>query len=439
MARLVLAALIAALLAAAPAGAAERLITLEGAPAAGPARYDRVFVQQIGPRRPKRVLVLVPGFFGGAGGISPVARDIAARVPGLAVWVVDRRENAFEDTSVFERHDAQAAFDYYMNFRYKTVRGADVPYVGRWGLRVALGDLRRVIRRARAGGRRQVILGGHSLGGSTTVAYAAWDFNGRAGHEDIDGMVLIDGGLLGSFRGAGRRRARSILAEIKEGRVFDDLLGLGLPEINGIFTEVAAQLAYERPDEPSALQGYALLPDDFKAPFPVTNEAALGFAFDASTSPEGFELIRIRAGGLAASGDPRPWQDGELTPIRRFAKAWAAEKPNATQWYFSKRLRLDVDAMSALRVTPTTRLLGLRPLHARTIDVPLYAYGTDLTGGRVESGARSLVRLSDIPRSTVVADPRASHLDPVSAAPARNRFLKTVVPFLKRLGRSGSR
>ena len=437
MGRLALfAALVAALAAAAPAGAAERFTSLKGVPAAGPAKYDRVFVQKIGPKDAKRVLVLVPGFFGGAGGIAPVARDIVARVPGLAVWVVDRRENAFEDTSVFESGDAQTAFDYYLNFQYEAVRGTDAPFAGKWGLRVALGDLRKVILEARAGGRREVILGGHSLGASTTVAYAAWDFNGRPGYRDIDAMVLIDGGLRGSFDAADKKRARAVLAEIDGGKVFDDLLGLGLPEINGIFTEVAAQLAYERPDDPSVLQGYSLLPAAFKAPFPVTNEAALGFAFDATTSPPGFELIRIRAGGLAASGDPRPWQDSELTPIRRFAKAWAAERPNATQWYFSKRLRLDVGAMSALKVTPATRLLGLRPLHAKTIDVPLYAYGTDLTGGRVERGARSLARLSDIPRWTVVADPNASHLDPISAAPSKNRFLKTVVPFLKRLARS---
>ena len=437
MGRLALfAALVAALAAAAPAGAAERFTSLKGVRAAGPAKYDRVFVQKIGPKDAKRVLVLVPGFFGGAGGIAPVARDIVARVPGLAVWVVDRRENAFEDTSVFESGDATTAFDYYLNFQYEAVRGADAPFAGKWGLRVALGDLRKVILEARAGGRRDVILGGHSLGASTTVAYAAWDFNGRPGYRDIDAMVLIDGGLRGSFDAADKKRARAVLAEIDDGKVFDDLLGLGLPEINGIFTEVAAQLAYEKPDDPSVLQGYSLLPAAFKAPFPVTNEAALGFAFDATTSPSGFELIRIRAGGLAASGDPRPWQDGELTPIRRFAKAWAAERPNATQWYFSKRLRLDVDAMSALKVTPATRLLGLRPLHAKTIDVPLYAYGTDLTGGRVEKGARSLARLSDIPRWTVVADPNASHLDPISAAPSKNRFLKTVVPFLKRLARS---
>jgi hypothetical protein len=420
----------------APAAAIDRYVPVKGVPAAGPSKYDRVFVQQLGPRRAERVLVLVPGFFGGAGGLAPVARDIVRRVPRTQVWIVDRRENAFEDTSVFRRGDPAAAQDYYLGrFAYRRVQAQDVPFVGRWGLRVALGDLRRVLLRARAGGRREVILGGHSLGASTTAAYASWDFAGRPGHRDIAGMVLIDGGLRGSFASADLKRARRVLREIRSGEVFDDLLGLGLPEINGIFTEVAALWALERPDEPSVLQQYAPLPDVFKPPFPVTNEAQLGFAFDADTSPPGFELIRINAGDLADSGDPRPWVDGELTPIRRFARAFAAERPNATQWYFSRRLRLDVDAMSPLERTPATRLLGLRPLHARTIDVPLYAYETDLTEGRVARGARSLVRLSDIPRSRIVADPAASHLDPLAAAPSRNRFLKTVVPFLRRIPR----
>jgi hypothetical protein len=35
----------------------------------------------------------------------------------------------------------------------------------------------------------------------------------------------------------------------------------------------------------------------------------------------------------------------------------------------------------------------------------------------------------------VVDDRQASHLDPLSAAPRTNRFLKTVVPFLRRVAR----
>ncbi len=308
---------------------------------------------------------------------------------------------------------------------------ADVPFVGRWGLKLALEDLRRVILKARAGGKRSVILGGHSLGASTTVAYASWDFRGRPGYRDIDGMVLIDGGLLGSFDEASLAEAQTALAEIAQGKVFDDLLGFGIPEITGILAELAALYARKLPDAASPIQASPLIPPQFKPAFGVTNEGALGFAFDKDTSPEAFSLIRINAGRLAASGNPRPWQDGELTPIQRFAGAFGSERPNAIEWYFPRRLRLDVDAMSPLKRTAVTRLLGLRPFHASRINVPLYAFETDLTNGNVSKGARALVKRSRIRRARIYTDERQSHLDPLVAAPSRNSFLKTVVKFLK--------
>ena len=300
-----------------------------------------------------------------------------------------------------------------------------------WGLRVQLRDLRSVVKRAARGGRR-VVLGGHSAGASAAVAYAAWDFGGRAGWRDLDGLVLIDGGLLGSFAEADAERARRELADIREGNVFLDLLGFGIPEIAGIFAQVGALYAYERPDAPSTLQNFPLLPPDLKAPVPVTNEAALGYAFDETTSPDALALIRIRAGGVAASGDPRPWQDAELTPIRRFARAYAGNAPNATEWYYPRRLLLDFDAASDLRMNEAARILGLRLEHGREIDVPLYAFSTDLSQGRVARGARELARISPIEKPVVVDDRQTSHLDPLSAAPQTNRFLKTVAPFLKR-------
>jgi hypothetical protein len=165
----------------------------------------------------------------------------------------------------------------------------------------------------------------------------------------------------------------------------------------------------------------------------VTNEAQFGYAFDASTSPDALALIHIRAGGLAGSGDPRAWVDGELTPIQRHARAYAADRPNATEWYYPRRLLLDFDAASSLRQTPAARFLGLRLRHGREIDVPVYAYSTDLTKGRVARGARRLAAISQVPSVRVVDDRNASHLDPLSAAPRTNRFLKTVVPFLKRV------
>jgi hypothetical protein len=432
MLRLALALTAALMLAAAaPAAAVDRYVPMKVPPGPGPAKYDRVFVQQLGPAEAENVLVLVPGTNGGAGSITPVARDIVRRVPSTQVWIVDRREQAFEDTSVFATGDPQRAQDYYLGFQYRRVAGQDAKFVADWGLKLQLADLRSVIRRARAGGRR-VILGGHSAGASTAVAYAAWDFRGRPGYRDLDGLVLIDGGLLGSFASADLSRARRELADIRTGKVFLDLLGTGLPEINGIFAQVGALWAYKRPDEPSVLQQYPPLPDFLKPPFPVTNEAQFGYAFDETTSPEGLALIHIRAGRLADSGDPRGWEDGELTPIQRHARAFAADNPNATEWYYPRRLLLDFDAASPMRRTPAARFLGLRLMHGSRIDLPLYAFSTALTEGRVARGARRLVRRSRIEKSTIVDDRATSHLDPLSAAPSRNHFLKSVVPFLRR-------
>ena len=423
-------ALIGALAMCGPAAAVDRYVPMKAPPGPGPPKYDRVWVQQLGPARADQVVVLVPGTQGGAGSITPVARDIARRVPRTQVWIVDRRQQAFEDTAVFERRDPDAAFDYYLGFKYRRVLGEDVPFVANWGLSTQLRDLRRVVRQAARGGRK-VILGGHSAGASTAVAYAAWDFGGRAGWRDLDGLVLIDGGLLGSFSEADPGRARRELADIRSGRVFFDLLGLGLPEVSGILAQVGALYAHERPDASSTLQGYPPLPEAFKPRVRVTNQAHLGYAFDESTAP--IDIIEIRAGELAASGDPRPWRDGEVTPIRRFARAFAADRPNATEWYYPRRLLLDIDAANDLRMNAAARVLGLRLRHGREIRLPLYAYSTALTRGRVARGAERLVRFSRIEEFSITDDRGVSHLDPLVAAPARNDFLKSVVPFLRRV------
>jgi pimeloyl-ACP methyl ester carboxylesterase len=399
-----------------------------------PAQYDKLFVRKFGSSSAKRVLVLVPGFVAGSGDFTLVARELVKRVPGLAVWAVDRRSNAFEDTSMFKPGTSlDAAYDYYLGLNFKIVDGPrDAPFARRWGLKVAMEDLRRVILAARRGGRK-AILGGHSAGGSATVAYATWDFNGRAGYKDVDGLILIDGGLLGSFDTTSLSQARRRKAAIDAGEPFSALLPRLPPWAAGVFAELGGMYAKLAPDEASKPQSYPLLPRVFRPAVPVTNEALLGYAFDKDTSPKGLELLRARAGRLAASGDPRPWQDGELSPVQNLASTFWQEPGNGVEWYFPDRLRLDVDGMSPLKRGPVATLLGLRPFHVAEVDDPLYAYDTDLTRGKIIRGARAFVRRSKIKRATYVADFGASHLDPLTAAPSRNRFLKTVVPFLKSL------
>lgn len=59
-------------------------------------------------------------------------------------------------------------------------------------MNVEIQDLRRVVKAASKGGRR-VVVGGHSLGGTITSAYATWDFGGKPGAKGLKGLVFIDG------------------------------------------------------------------------------------------------------------------------------------------------------------------------------------------------------------------------------------------------------
>lgn len=437
---LAVAIVLAVLLGAAPAEA-QLPESIRGAPAPGPSRFDRVTVTKAGPSRARTVLVMVPGTAGGAGDFTLLARDLVRRVGGVQVWAMDRRTQALEDTSVFAaalagRTTPQAALDYYVGWladpartpRFAPPDPQDVAFAREWGLRVQVEDLRRVVRAAGRGGRR-VLLGGHSLGASVAVAYATWDFGGRPGHRDLDGLVLVDGGLLGTFDDvADVAEARRRLAEVRE-QPFLDLLGLGLPWAAGVLAETAAVAARMDPTGPSILQAFPLLPAAFTPPVPATNRGALGYAFDASTAPDALRLIQVRAGRLGSDGD---WVDGEVSPIDRVARTFAQEPVNAVEWFFPRRLTLDVDAASQPVRSPVTRLLGLRTWHLRTVDTPLYALQTSLTDGRVARGARRLRRRSRIREATIVdASRTTSHLDPLTAAPDRNPLVRTLVPWLR--------
>ena len=448
-------AAIAALLCAGPATAAERYVPVEGADGPGPARYDRVFVAKFGPKSAGRVLVLMPGTFGGAGDFTLSARYLVKKVPDLQVWVIDRRTQALEDTSVFRRGlsgavGLQRVFDYYLGWiadnsiqdHYELLDQNEFPFARRWGMGVALRDARRVVRLARAGGRR-VVLGGHSLGASLTVAYASWDFGGRPGYRDLDGLVLIDGGLLGSFDAFTLDQAKAAISDLDAGRPFGDLLGIGVAESAGLFAEMGGVFARIAPTGDAAtLQDFPLLPGSLDPGYPVTNRGLLGHGFDRETSPPDLALIHVNAGQLDGGGSPcgQPcdWVDGSVTPINRIARSFGQEPANGVEWFFPRRLTIDTNGANQLRRNRVARFLGLRLEHSAAVDLPVYAVQTDLTGGGVLRGARNFIRRArtTFAESVLVdQDPRQSHLDPLLAPPAANGYLKTVVPFLRRVFR----
>ncbi len=444
---LLAAALTVWLLLVAPAAARDAVATVRAPDGPGPAKFDRVSVHKFGPATGDKVLVLMPGTQGGAGDFTLTARYLVDRIAGLQVWAIDRRTQALEDTTVFrralrEKVSLQHAFDYYLGWlagasppnHFQFLDANSFPFARQWGMKVALRDAHAVVRQARAGGRREVVLGGHSLGASLTLAYAAWDFGGRPGYRDLDGMVLIDGGLLGSFDAYDLAQAKQAVADLRQANPFSDLIGLGFPEVAGLFGEVAGLYAKLAPtEEATTLQGFPLLPADLNPPFAVTDRALLGYAFDRNTSPLGADL-QLNGGHLAPSGDPRDWIDGGVTPVRRIAETFGQEPSNSIEWYFPKRLTIDTNGADQLRDNAVARYLGLRLLHTSQVDLPLYALQTDLTGGHVLQGARRFIDRSATTKAEsrlVDADPQESHLDPLMAVPPRNAFYRTVVPFLR--------
>jgi hypothetical protein len=439
--RLLTLSTIAGVLAVVSPASADRVFTVDGAAAPGPARYDRVRVIEQGPRKADNVLVLVPGTSAGAAYFRPVARDIAAGLPGWKTWSVDRRENLLEDHSVLgpvvaRERPGSDAFRYYLESltdtsiapRFTPV--ADAGYARRWGMGVAVRDLRNVIRAARRGGRR-VVLAGHSLGATIAIAYATWDFRGRAGAEDLAGVVLIDGGSGGApIR---RSEARDQLAELAGGSPFLDLSGFGLPWAIGVLNAVGSTLAVQEPDAPAVLAAWQPLPAALRPPVAATNAAGYGYAVDNDTSPANLALVHMHIGDLAAAGDPRPWADGELGTVARAAEMFSGlEGIDGTAWYHPRRLSLDGQAVAGGVANPAQRVLGVRATHGRDLELPIYAIETSLGAGRVLKGARALARRSHVKATLVDRHTTYDHIDPLSALPDRNAFVRTVIPFLRR-------
>jgi hypothetical protein len=425
-----------------PARAAE-LTLLDGYDAPGPARFDKVGVVKVGPQRARHVLVLAPGTSAGAGYLLPLARSLVARLPGWQVWAVERRENLLEDHSLLDRVRAGKApvselFPYYLGWlgggvarHFTPPTDAQTAFARGWGMRVAVQDLRRVIRAARRGG-RSVVLGGHSLGGTITTAYASWDFGGRAGARDLDGLVFIDGGSSSASLDADQ--ARTQLAALQNGSPFNDLVGLGLPWAAGVFAAAGSTLALKAPDERSAFPDWPLAPATLKPPVPVTNAAELGYAIDTETGPANLALVHAHLGGLAAAGDPRGWSDaGGRAALRRAARAMAGIKgTDGFAWYHPRRLSLDAAAVNGGVAGPAQRVLDVQATHA--VKLPIYAYETSLGKGRVLAAARALARRGHV-RDVKLVDrsARDAHCDPIFDDPGRNAFIRTVVPFLEGL------
>ena len=424
---------------------------------ATPDSLDRVGVLKIGPERARNVLVLSPGTSAGAGYFAPLAEDVVARTHGRwQVWSVERRENLLEDQSMLDRVKRGQAttrqlFDYYLGWltdpgianHFQPVPDASVAFARGWGMNVEIEDLRRVVQAAGAHGRR-VVLGGHSLGGSITTAYATWDFHGRPGAKDLSGLVFIDGGS--NPVAVSPEQAAQALRNLQNGTPWLAFGGIPAPFL-GLFSATGSTEAVVDPDGPSLAQSFPLLPAELKPPVPATNEAQFGFGVDTETSPPSLVAAQVHAGRLAAGGDPRGWdRAGEITPIQRYASMLSGTGlagVDGSAWYHPLRLTIDAGAVGNGNANPAQAVLNVKSTHGDDLGrhLPIYAFGAALGGQRVLDAASLLARQSGIPASELTLVNRATtyaHNDPNAASP-RNDFLDNLLPFLHRIDRKGTR
>lgn len=423
----------------------------DGFPAPGtPAALNKVGVIEIGARNARNILVLNPGTSASAAYFVPLAKTIVEKAPAWQVWAVERRENLLEDHSVLDRAkdgtaSGQELFDYYLGFltdpsvttHFQFIQDADVAFARDWGMRVELEDLRVVVKAAKRRGRR-VVLGGHSLGGSITTAYATWDFDGTPGFRGISGLVFIDGGS--GPTPVTPEQASASLQALQTSSPWLSFGGIPAP-FAGLFNTTGSTGALIDPDSPSIGQAWPLLPANLKPPVRVTNLAQYGYALDTETSPPALAAAQAHLGHLAASGDPRGWdQAGEITPIQRYAQMFSGtglHGLDGTAWYHPQRLTIDSGAVAAGNANPAQAVLDVHATHGH--DLPkrlrIYAFGAALGGQRVLDAARALAAQSGIPDSNLTLIDRHetyAHNDPNSASP-NNDFVDGLIPFLAQI------
>jgi pimeloyl-ACP methyl ester carboxylesterase len=442
-------------LALAPAASAKVRVSFErlkGFDAPGtPGKYDKVGALKVGPKNARNVLILNPGTSASASYFVPLAKDVVTRAKGWQVWAVERRENLLEDHSMFNKAKAgtatpQQVFDYYLGHltdpsispAFQSIPTEDVAFARDWGMRVEVEDIRRVVKEAKKLGGR-VAMGGHSLGGSITTAYATWDFHGKSGASDLWGLVYIDGGS--SPAPVTPDAARASLQTLSTSTPWLTFGGIPAP-LAGLFNTSGSLSVLTAPDDTSIGWAWPALPANLKPPVEPTNEAQYGYALDVETSPSGLIAAQAHLGRLADSGTPRPWiRDGELTPIRRYAQmfsGWGLKSLDGTAWYHPQRLTIDSGAVAAGNKNPAQAVLDVRATHGK--DLPkrlrIYAFGAALGGQRVLDAATILAQQSGIRKNRLVLVDRHttySHNDPNSASP-KNDFVAKLIPFLKKVG-----
>ena len=135
-------------------------------------------------------------------------------------------------------------------------------------------------------------------------------------------------------------------------------------------------------------------------------------------------------GTLLKARQPWHWVADGLCPIKEVARILASRHQLAFEWFWPKRLTLDLEAADRFADDEVTQALGLRLHHSSEIDVPLYVFQTGLTKGSVFAAAERLRNRSRIAEIVKVDAPQMGHLDPLFARVGRNSLAHTLPQFI---------
>ncbi|HUP23422.1 MAG TPA: hypothetical protein VNB06_10840 [Thermoanaerobaculia bacterium] len=335
------------------------------------------------PDEADAVVIAQPGFASTPGAWLQLGSQLVAKahdelcpIPGatdrrcsVEVWIIDRRGSNLEDTEGLRRawsaRDPRRAVEYYYGLGVFTERGTirrparddydsllggpgarfrpltqrDLAFVWDWGFETAAGDIDALLellpRRSRGS---SVFVAGHSQGGGFVSAWAGRRAGGRRGHEQIAGLVFLDGGpSIGESAEPAEDAINEHLREVSairggaRPRFGAELAGIPIGSGLGVRSAVLGLYYVLQPDEealfpPSVRPAHSAAECfvfGYHAPegecggvgLRLTNRAHAGMAFDDDPVPGAFlqtpiiTALGVRSGRL--DFQPRPGTAGD--------------------------------------------------------------------------------------------------------------------------------
>jgi pimeloyl-ACP methyl ester carboxylesterase len=196
------------------------------------ARYTRFQLNSQVKGKPDAILILIPGFEGGANNFRILAQNLLTRMYNdygktIEVWAFDRRTNQLEDTAGLDLAEKYLDPRLGINWLFGTELGigldprlhrravfyeqSDVHFMANWTNLVFSQDIDAVVNQAlKKANNKNVFLGGHSAGTMFTGRYASTDFNinpptcaatkkqpSQPGYKKLRGLVLLEGNAWG--------------------------------------------------------------------------------------------------------------------------------------------------------------------------------------------------------------------------------------------------